>query len=111
MDLYLPIPHPLFVHHPISLRVNLDMGKTVYARQIMHDDEIQAHRPYIDAAGRARSHRVSPVRKTGTLTQNEMELRKLHMGTMSYGWDSMDEVASQLATALQHITANSSTSL
>ncbi len=27
---------------PISLRVNLDMGKTVYARQIMHDDEIPA---------------------------------------------------------------------
>lgn len=30
----------------------------------------------------------------------EMELKKLHMGTMSYGLDSMDEVASQLAVAL-----------
>jgi phospholipid-translocating ATPase len=29
----------------------------------------------------------------------EMELKKLHMGTMSYGFDSMDEVAHQLATA------------
>jgi phospholipid-translocating ATPase len=29
-----------------------------------------------------------------------MELKKLHMGTMSYGLDSMDEVASQLAAAL-----------
>lgn len=29
-----------------------------------------------------------------------MELKKLHMGTMSYGLDSMDEVASQLANAL-----------
>jgi phospholipid-translocating ATPase len=29
----------------------------------------------------------------------EMELKKLHMGTMSYGFDSMDEVALQLATA------------
>lgn len=28
-----------------------------------------------------------------------MELKKLHMGTMSYGSDSMDEVAHQLATA------------
>lgn len=60
--------------------------------------------------------------KTGTLTQNgvyvclairgirthsfkfwlltlEMEMRKLHMGTMSYGTDSMDEVAHQLALA------------
>jgi phospholipid-translocating ATPase len=26
-------------------------------------------------------------------------MRKLHMGTMSYGWDSMDEVAHQLASA------------
>ncbi|KAK4695845.1 phospholipid-translocating ATPase, partial [Phenoliferia sp. Uapishka_3] len=38
--------------------------------------------------------------KTGTLTQNEMELKKLHLGTMSYAVDSMDEVALQLATAL-----------
>ena len=29
-----------------------------------------------------------------------MELKKLHMGTMSYASDSMDEVATQLATAL-----------
>lgn len=27
-----------------------------------------------------------------------MEMKKLHMGTISYGWDSMDEVASQLAS-------------
>ena len=30
----------------------------------------------------------------------EMEMKKLHMGTMSYGSDSMDEVAHQLALAL-----------
>jgi len=28
-----------------------------------------------------------------------MEMRKLHMGTMSYGTDSMDEVAHQLELA------------
>jgi phospholipid-translocating ATPase len=28
-----------------------------------------------------------------------MEMKKLHMGTMSYGFDSMDEVAHQLALA------------
>lgn len=28
-----------------------------------------------------------------------MEMKKLHMGTMSYGFDSMDEVAHHLATA------------
>jgi phospholipid-translocating ATPase len=30
---------------------------------------------------------------------SEMDLKKLHMGTMSYGADSMDEVAHQLALA------------
>lgn len=29
----------------------------------------------------------------------EMEMKKLHMGTMSYGYDSMDEVAHQLEVA------------
>ncbi len=28
-----------------------------------------------------------------------MEMKKLHMGTIAYGWDSMDEVSSQLMTA------------
>ncbi len=28
-----------------------------------------------------------------------MEMKKLHMGTVSYGFDSMDEVAHQLAMA------------
>jgi phospholipid-translocating ATPase len=28
-----------------------------------------------------------------------MEMKKLHMGTMSYGFDSMDEVAHQLEVA------------
>lgn len=36
-----------------------------------------------------------------------MELKKLHMGTMSYGVDSMDEVASQLAAALDFSTHES----
>lgn len=31
--------------------------------------------------------------------RTEMEMKKLHMGTMSFGFDSMDEVAHQLATA------------
>lgn len=87
---------------PISLRVNLDMGKTVYARQIMTDPEIPGTivrtSTLPEELGRI-EYLLSD--KTGTLTQNEMELKKLHMGTMSYGWDSMDEVAHQLATALE----------
>lgn len=29
-----------------------------------------------------------------------MEMRKLHLGTLSYGVDAMDEVAHQLAVAM-----------
>ncbi|GAA5838969.1 hypothetical protein JCM11251_007842 [Rhodosporidiobolus azoricus] len=86
---------------PISLRVNLDMGKTVYAHQIMHDNEI----PETVVRTSTLPEELGRIEyllsdKTGTLTQNEMELKKLHLGTMSYGLDSMDEVAHQLATAL-----------
>ncbi|BGP19964.1 Putative aminophospholipid-translocase [Rhodosporidiobolus nylandii] len=86
---------------PISLRVNLDMGKTVYAHQIMHDAEI----PETVVRTSTLPEELGRIEyllsdKTGTLTQNEMELKKLHLGTMSYGVDSMDEVAHQLATAL-----------
>lgn len=35
----------------------------------------------------------------GIIGVQEMEMKKLHMGTMSYGFDSMDEVAHQLAVA------------
>ncbi|PBK69390.1 phospholipid-translocating P-type ATPase [Armillaria solidipes] len=85
---------------PISLRVNLDMGKTVYAHQIMNDSEI----PNTIVRTSTLPEELGRIEyllsdKTGTLTQNEMEMKKLHMGTMSYGFDSMDEVAHQLAVA------------
>ncbi|KAH8114976.1 aminophospholipid-transporting P-type ATPase [Phellopilus nigrolimitatus] len=85
---------------PISLRVNLDMGKTVYSHLIMTDNEI----PNTIVRTSTLPEELGRIEyllsdKTGTLTQNEMELKKLHMGTMSYGADSMDEVAHQLALA------------
>ncbi|KAI0702811.1 aminophospholipid-transporting P-type ATPase [Cerioporus squamosus] len=85
---------------PISLRVNLDMGKTVYAQQIMTDNEI----PNTIVRTSTLPEELGRIEyllsdKTGTLTQNVMEMKKLHMGTVSYGYDSMDEVAHQLAVA------------
>ena len=74
------------------------MGKTVYARQIMSDPEIPdtivRTSTLPEELGRI-EYLLSD--KTGTLTQNEMEMRKLHMGTVSFGTEAMDEVKSRLA--------------
>lgn len=34
--------------------------------------------------------------KTGTLTQNEMVFKRLLLGTVSYGTDTMDEIQSHI---------------
>nr|KAJ3417325.1 putative aminophospholipid-translocase [Polyrhizophydium stewartii] len=72
---------------PISLRVNLDLGKTVFSFLIMRDKKIP-----------------STIVRTSTIPEElgrvdylltdktDMELKRLHMGTISYGTDSMEEV-------------------
>lgn len=80
---------------PISLRVNLDMGKTVYARFIERDKGIPGTvvrtSTIPEELGRI-EYLLSD--KTGTLTQNEMDLKKIHVGTVSYANEAMDEVRS-----------------
>ncbi|KAJ5663297.1 hypothetical protein N7507_004028 [Penicillium longicatenatum] len=80
---------------PMSLRVNLDMAKSVYGRFIERDKDIPGTvvrtSTIPEDLGRI-EYLLSD--KTGTLTQNEMELKKIHVGTVSYANEAMDEVAS-----------------
>lgn len=82
---------------PISLRVNLDMGKSVYARFIERDQGIPGTvvrtSTIPEELGRI-EYLLSD--KTGTLTQNEMDLKKIHIGTVSYANEAMDEVRSYI---------------
>lgn len=87
---------------PISLRVNIDMAKTVYSWFIQHDEDIPRtlvrSSTMSEELGRI-SYMLSD--KTGTLTQNEMIFKRLHLGTVSFGIDSMDELMSHLLTSFK----------
>ncbi|KAJ1999169.1 putative aminophospholipid-translocase, partial [Coemansia thaxteri] len=86
---------------PISLRVNLDMGKTVYSLGIERDAAIAGsvvrNSMIPEELGRV-SYCLTD--KTGTLTCNEMELRRVHMGVMAYTRETSDEVARHVAHAV-----------
>ncbi|KAJ2726062.1 putative aminophospholipid-translocase [Coemansia sp. Benny D115] len=87
---------------PISLRVNLDMGKSFYSMGIERDGEI---------AGSVVRNSMIPEElgrieycltdKTGTLTRNEMEMKRIHMGMMAYTLETSDEVTRHVRTNLR----------
>jgi phospholipid-translocating ATPase len=78
---------------PISLRVNLDLGKSVYSWFIQRDPgmpgAVVRTSTIPEDLGRI-EYLLSD--KTGTLTQNEMDMKKIHVGTVSYANEAMDEV-------------------
>lgn len=88
---------------PVSLRVNIDLAKSVYASQIQKDKEIEntivRTSTIPEDLGRI-EYLLSD--KTGTLTQNDMELKKLHLGGIYYAADTMDIVS-------DYIKSNAST--
>ncbi|KAG9339230.1 hypothetical protein JZ751_023925 [Albula glossodonta] len=49
------------------------------------------------------THPFMELSPTRTLTQNEMVFRRLHLGTVAYGMDSMDEVQSHVFSAYTQV--------
>lgn len=86
---------------PVSLRVNLDLAKSVYASQIHKDADIPATivrtSTIPEDLGRI-EYLLSD--KTGTLTQNDMEMKKLHLGAVCYAGETLDIVAENVARML-----------
>lgn len=98
---------------PISLRVNLDLGKSVYSWFIQRDPgmpgAVVRTSTIPEDLGRI-EYLLSD--KTGTLTQNEMEMKKIHVGTVSYANDAMDEVSAYIKQGfLTSAESGSSTTL
>ncbi|CDW58161.1 phospholipid transporting ATPase [Trichuris trichiura] len=85
---------------PLSLRVNLDMAKVVYAWMISKDKEI----PGTVVRSSTIPEELGRIQyllcdKTGTLTQNNMIFKKLHLGTVMFNQETFDEISSLLRLA------------
>uniref|UniRef100_A0A3Q2XGB8 Phospholipid-transporting ATPase n=1 Tax=Hippocampus comes TaxID=109280 RepID=A0A3Q2XGB8_HIPCM len=94
---------------PISLRVNLDMGKAAYGWMIMKDENIPGTVVRTSTIPEELGRLVYLLTdKTGTLTQNEMIFKRLHLGTVSYGTDTMDEIQSHVIQSYAQVKMASS---
>lgn len=94
---------------PISLRVNLDMGKAAYGWMIMRDEAMPGTVVRTSTIPEELGRLVYLLTdKTGTLTQNEMVFKRLHLGTVSYGTDTTDEIQSHLRQACAQASSTGS---
>ncbi|XP_018605797.1 putative phospholipid-transporting ATPase IIB isoform X2 [Scleropages formosus] len=93
---------------PISLRVNLDMGKAAYGWMITKDENIPGTVVRTSTIPEELGRLVYLLTdKTGTLTQNEMIFKRLHLGTVSYGTDTMDEIQSHIVQSYAQVSSQS----
>lgn len=91
---------------PISLRVNLDMGKAFYSWMIQRDKKIEGtvmrSTTIPEELGRIQYVLAD---KTGTLTKNEMVFQKLHLGNALFDSNNFHEVEALLT---QYVTKEES---
>lgn len=68
---------------------------------------VQQGREHVLGNRHVGSHSMSGAASvTGTLTQNEMVFKRLHLGTAAYGLDSMDEVQSHILSIYTQVELN-----
>lgn len=67
----------------------------------------QGGKPRASWATWMHSRSVAPS-VTGTLTQNEMVFKRLHLGTVSYGTDTMDEIQSHVRSSYAQVSRQTS---
>jgi phospholipid-translocating ATPase len=87
---------------PISLRVNLDLAKTWYSFLMMRD----ANMPNTVVRSSTIPEELGRISflltdKTGTLTQNDMVFKRLHLGRVAFSRDSLHEVSDHLTQAYE----------
>ncbi len=88
---------------PISMRVTLDMAKIGYTMFIERDTQKMPGCTVRNSNLPEELGRVEYLLtdKTGTLTQNEMTFKKLHVGTVLFARDSLEDVCSYLREAFR----------
>lgn len=91
---------------PISMRVNLELGKTLYSYMIMNDDAIPGTvvrtSTIAEELGRI-DYLLSD--KTGTLTQNVMAFKKLHIGSTLHTREDLQDMREILIEAWEEEAA------
>ncbi|XP_049849914.1 probable phospholipid-transporting ATPase IIB isoform X2 [Schistocerca gregaria] len=95
---------------PVSLRVNLDMGRLLYSYLINRDHLI----PGTIVRNSAIPEELGRIGflltdKTGTLTKNEMVFKRLHLGSVVYNQEVIGNIATELSRAYESNSSFSST--